>query len=82
MFTREFELCPICEWQQDNIQEDDYSLAGGLNKLSVNQYKLQWETQQAKQDLIQMAIKYPSDRVVLDRIKNVLSSLELRVVHN
>ena len=42
VFKEEFDLCPVCEWQQDSVQEDDYTLAGGANKLSVDQYRALW----------------------------------------
>ena len=38
----EFEICEVCGWQQDDIQEDDPNFEGGANKLSLNQYRAKW----------------------------------------
>ena len=34
-----FEICCVCGWENDDIQEDNPDLAGGANDLSLNQYK-------------------------------------------
>lgn len=34
------EICPICGWQEDKVQEDDPDYAGGANELSLNQFKV------------------------------------------
>lgn len=34
-----FEICPICGWQDDDIQNDDPDFAGGANEMSLNQAK-------------------------------------------
>ena len=34
-----YEICPVCGWQDDDIQNDDPSLEGGANKMSLNQAK-------------------------------------------
>jgi hypothetical protein len=36
------EICKICLWQDDGLQEDDPDFEGGANKLSLNQYRTQW----------------------------------------
>ena len=37
-----FDICEVCGWQQDDIQEDDPNFEGGANKLSLNQYRAKW----------------------------------------
>lgn len=34
-----FEICPICGWQEDDIQEEDPTLTGGANDMSLQQAK-------------------------------------------
>lgn len=34
-----FEICDICGWQQDTVQEDDPEYNGGANEMSLNQAK-------------------------------------------
>lgn len=35
-----FEICPVCKWEDDNIQFEDPNYAGGANSLSLNEYRL------------------------------------------
>ncbi len=37
-----YEICDICSWQDDPVQNDDPDFAGGANELSLNEYKKQW----------------------------------------
>lgn len=34
-----YQVCPICGWESDPVQEDNPDLEGGANELSLNQYK-------------------------------------------
>jgi hypothetical protein len=34
-----FEICPLCGWQDDGVQNDDPDFDGGANKLSLNEYR-------------------------------------------
>jgi hypothetical protein len=34
-----FEICPVCFWEDDNVQFDDPDYEGGANELSLNQSK-------------------------------------------
>jgi len=36
------DVCPICDWEDDPIQEDDPDYWGGANKLSLNDYRAKW----------------------------------------
>ncbi|MGR8023363.1 CPCC family cysteine-rich protein [Burkholderia cenocepacia] len=31
-----FEICPVCMWEDDNVQLDDPDYAGGANVVSLN----------------------------------------------
>jgi uncharacterized Zn finger protein (UPF0148 family) len=44
-FTGEndFDVCPVCEWENDGVQTDDPSYWGGANELCLNDYKKEWE---------------------------------------
>ena len=37
-----FEICPLCGWQDDAVQNDDSDYWGGANELSLNDYRAQW----------------------------------------
>ncbi|PJZ59076.1 CPCC family cysteine-rich protein [Leptospira barantonii] len=30
-----FEICPVCYWENDNVQNDDPSYSGGANRISL-----------------------------------------------
>lgn len=32
-----FEICPICYWEDDNVQNEDADYEGGANGISLNQ---------------------------------------------
>lgn len=32
-----FEICPVCGWEDDNVQNDDPDYEGGANGISLNQ---------------------------------------------
>ncbi|MCL2362929.1 MAG: hypothetical protein FWC73_14105 [Defluviitaleaceae bacterium] len=46
-FEEDFDLCPICLWQHDRIQENEPHFAGGANDLSLNQFRAEWLRQNA-----------------------------------
>lgn len=34
-----FEICPVCGWQDDEVQNDEPDFEGGANDMSLNQAK-------------------------------------------
>ena len=34
-----FEICPVCCWEDDNVQNDDPNYDGGANGISLNEAK-------------------------------------------
>ena len=38
-----FEICPVCNWEDDPAQAHDPNLAGGANELSLNEARAAWE---------------------------------------
>ena len=38
-----YEICRVCGWEDDGIQGDDLNYAGGANKLSLNEYRKQFD---------------------------------------
>ena len=37
-----FEVCPICGWEDDGVQRDDPDYDGGANHMCLNEYKKNW----------------------------------------
>ena len=54
VFEREddFDVCEICEWENDGVQLDDPDYPGGANRLSLNQYRIQWQTKTAQRSAV------------------------------
>ena len=38
-----YEICPVCGWEDDKAQYHDPTLSGGANRLSLKEYKEQYE---------------------------------------
>ncbi len=38
-----FEICPICGWEDDGLQRDEPDYDGGANEISLNQARKEWE---------------------------------------
>ena len=34
-----FEICPVCFWEDDNVQNADPNYSGGANSISLNEAK-------------------------------------------
>ena len=34
-----FEICPVCKWEDDDVQFNNHSFTGGANRVSLNQAK-------------------------------------------
>ena len=43
-FEEDFDLCIVCEWQHDRVQENEPSFSGGANDLCLNDYRHEWVT--------------------------------------
>jgi hypothetical protein len=76
--SNNYEVCPICKWRDDLLQRTEPDVSGGANKLSLNQYRLKWEAEEANQTLTQISNKYPDIKEDLDKVKQILSSLALK----
>lgn len=44
-----FDICPVCFWEDDNVQGDDPTYAGGANIVSLNQARQNYREFGAKQ---------------------------------
>ena len=40
-----FEICPICNWEDDNVQFEDANYIGGANQKSLNTCRKLWKEQ-------------------------------------
>ncbi|MBC1223494.1 hydrolase [Nostoc sp. UCD121] len=38
-----FEICPVCFWENDNVQFEDPDFTGGANEVSLNQARQNYQ---------------------------------------
>lgn len=43
----DFDVCEICGWENDGIQNDDPDYDGGANSMSLNEFRAAWERRKA-----------------------------------
>lgn len=43
LFLDECNVCDVCGWEQDTLQENEPDYAGGANELSLNDFRAKWE---------------------------------------
>lgn len=39
-YPDDYDICPVCGWENDGVQRDDPTYWGGANNLSVNESKI------------------------------------------
>lgn len=42
-----YEICDVCNWEDDPVQSSDPDYAGGANELSLNQARKEWLARKA-----------------------------------
>jgi hypothetical protein len=43
-----YEICPVCNWEDDPVQSTDPTYAGGANTMSLIQARVNWMAQKSK----------------------------------
>ncbi len=38
-----YDVCPVCDWEDDGVQEDDPDYRGGANPMSLNEARADWK---------------------------------------
>ena len=38
----DFDICPVCKWENDGLQHNDHNIPGGANHLSVNEARIEY----------------------------------------
>lgn len=39
----DYDICPVCKWENDPLQRLEPDFPGSANHMSLNQYKKAWE---------------------------------------
>ena len=42
IFSEPHEICPVCGWEEDRVQQEDPDFAGGANELSLAEAQRRW----------------------------------------
>lgn len=45
-----FEICPICNWEDDEVQYNDPTYAGGANEMSLNDARKIYKSQRVEKN--------------------------------
>ncbi len=43
-YANSFEICPICDWENEEYQMNHPNEDGGANGLSLNEYRQKWRS--------------------------------------
>ncbi len=54
-----FEICPVCKWEDDNVQAADPPLAGGANRMSLDQARLNFARFGAVSEEMALRVRKP-----------------------
>ena len=67
-----FDICPVCFWEDDNIQSFEPDYEGGANRISLNQARENYKKFGAKEriSLDNVRPPFPEEMVDQDKEKN------------
>ena len=54
-----FELCPVCFWEDDNVQFDDPGYEGGANRISLDQARENFRTHRVSKPGFKSSVRPP-----------------------
>jgi len=63
-----YDICPICGWENDGVQMDNHDYEGGANELSVNEFKVLYQ-------LRNMNEKADALRVIIEHHESIRKSI-------
>lgn len=55
-FDEEYDICPICDWEHDLVQENDENFGGGANELSVKEARVLYKLQNLDKELAEQIL--------------------------
>jgi hypothetical protein len=56
-----FDICPVCFWEDDNYQFENPDYAGGANRVSLNQCRINFKLFGAKEKRVLDLVRKPLD---------------------
>ena len=55
-----YDICPVCFWEQDNVQEGDPSYWGGANRVSLNDARENFKRFGAVEERLVVSVREPT----------------------
>ena len=78
-WENDFDICPICGWENDGVQCNDYDCWGGANELSVNESKLffsLFQSMEKKDKLLKLEKEHGN---IIGKIYNKYKGIDYRI---
>ena len=66
-----FDICPICHWEDDNVQYDDPEYAGGANRVSLNEARKNYREFGASELRCQSHVRKPTQDEVFEKLSRI-----------
>jgi hypothetical protein len=66
-----FNICPICFWEDDNVQYDDPDYTGGANQVSLNQARKNYQDFGASELRCQDHVRQPTREEIFEKLSRV-----------
>lgn len=63
-----FDICPICFWEDDNVQFHDPNLAGGANQISLHQARKNYQDFGACELRCQEHVRKPTQDEIFEKL--------------
>jgi hypothetical protein len=60
-FPGSFVICPVCFWEDDDVQLDNPNFVGGANRPSLNQARANYRTLGAKDEKARSHVRPPRE---------------------
>ncbi len=66
----DYDICPVCNWENDGLQYNNHNYAGGANDLSINEARIEYFVMNHPQTANQAAMakeKYENKQIAIYR---------------
>ncbi|RZF55957.1 hydrolase [Acinetobacter halotolerans] len=57
----DYDICPVCFWENDPVQAEDHDYGGGANVPSLNQARENFQKYRAKEERFIKDVRKPRD---------------------
>ncbi len=72
-----YEVCPVCGWESDKLQEDNPKMAGGANELSLKEYRKKYKKENSnKKSFKDFLNKFKKKKTITEEIKEEVEEIK------